>query len=136
MQYYNLEKDIDVFCVTATSYPEGVLAAHQKLHGYVSYNQKRNYFGISAPDKTGTIIYRSAAEELEAGEFSKHKLEPFVIKKGKYIYIDIKDFMKDIPSIQIAFDTLLSNPEIDPKGCCVEWYLSESLVRCMVRLKN
>ncbi|MBI3519007.1 MAG: transcriptional regulator [Bacteroidetes bacterium] len=136
MEYLNLEKDITVFYVTASSYPEGVLAAHQQMHGYVTYNEKRNYFGISAPDKTGTIIYKSAAAELEKGEFSKHHLEQFVIKKGTYIFIDIIDFMKDIPAIGKAFEILLSNSNIDSQGCCVEWYLSQSSVRCMVRLKD
>lgn len=136
MEYFNLENDITVYYVTASSYPDGVLAAHQQMHGYVAYNEKRNYFGISAHDKTGTIIYKSAAEELEKSEFSKHNLEQFVIKKGTYIFTDIIDFMKDIPAIGKAFDILLSNPNIDPKGCCVEWYLSQSKVRCMVRLKD
>ena len=136
MQYFKLEKDITVFYVTASSYPNGVLEAHQQMHGYVTYNEKRNSFGISAPDKTGTIIYKSAAEELEKGEFSKHDLPQFVIKKGNYIFIDIVDFMKDIPAIGKAFEVLLSNPDIDPNGCCVEWYLTQSNVRCMVRLKN
>ncbi|MES2514052.1 MAG: transcriptional regulator [Bacteroidota bacterium] len=136
MQFYSLEKDISVFCVTASSFPEGVLAAHQKLHSYVSFNENRNYFGISAPDKTGTIVYKSAAEEMEPSELSKHNLEPFVIKKGSYSYIDIRDFEKNIPAIKKAFDELITNPDIDPQGCCVEWYLKSNLVRCMIRLKD
>lgn len=134
--YYTLEKDLHVFCITATSFPNGVLAAHQQLHAYVDYDVKRNYFGISAPDKTSTIIYKSAAEELNKGELSKHHLEEFIIKQGKYIYIDIKDFMKDVNSIGKAFNELISNPDIDPKGCCVEWYLTQNEVRCMVRLND
>ena len=134
--YYTLEKDLHVFYVTATSFPNGVLAAHQQLHAYVDYDVKRNYFGISAPDKTGTIIYKSAAEELNKGELSKHQLEQFIIKQGNYIYIDIKDFMKDVNSIGKAFHALISNPDIDPQGCCVEWYLTQNNVRCMVRLNN
>lgn len=132
--YYTLEKDLRVFCITAISFPNGVLAAHQQLHAYVNYDIKRKYFGLSAPDKTGTIIYKSAAEELNKGELSKHQLEEFIIKQGNYIYIDIKDFMKDVFCISKAFDELISNPAIDPQGCCVEWYLNQNDVRCMVRL--
>jgi hypothetical protein len=73
---------------------------------------------------------------MVSGEFSKHHLEQFVIKKGKYIFRDIKDFTKDIPAIKKAFDELIAIPEIDPQGCCVEWYLSADLVRCMVKLKG
>lgn len=134
--YYTLEKDIQVYCITATSFPNGVLAAHQQLHSYIDYHAGRKYFGISAPDKTGTIIYKAAAEELTKGELSKHKLEEFIIKQGKYIYIDIKDYMKDVTSIGKAFQTLTSNPLIDPQGCCVEWYITQQEVRCMVRLND
>lgn len=136
MANYVLEKDIQVFYVTASSFPNGVLAAHQQLHAYVEYDANRNYFGISAPDKTGTIIYKAAAEELKKNELSKHQLQEFIIKKGNYIYIDIKDFMKDVFSMSKAFDELISNPAIDPQGCCVEWYLTQNDVRCMIRLKD
>lgn len=136
MANYVLEKDIRVFYVMASSFPHGVLAAHQQLHAYVDYNTNRKYFGISAPDKTGTIIYKAAAEELNKGELSKHQLQEFIIKKGNYMYIDIKDFMKDVNSLSKAFDELISNPAIDPQGCCVEWYLTQNDVRCMVRLKD
>jgi hypothetical protein len=32
--------------------------------------------------------------------------------------------MKDISGIRETFDKLLSHPDIDPDGYCVEWYLS------------
>jgi hypothetical protein len=48
MANYVLEKDIHVFYVTASSFPNGVLAAHQQLHAYVDYDANRKYFGISA----------------------------------------------------------------------------------------
>jgi hypothetical protein len=44
--------------------------------------------------------------------------------------------MKDVFSMGKAFDELISHPAIDPQGCCVEWYLTQNDVRCMVRLKN
>jgi hypothetical protein len=31
---------------------------------------------------------------------------------------------------------LLTQPNIDPNGYCLEWYLNGKDVRCMVRLKN
>ncbi|MDX2174199.1 MAG: transcriptional regulator [Bacteroidota bacterium] len=136
MQNFYLDKEIIVFFITAKSFPDGVLEAHEKMHSYVSYNDCRKCFGISAPDKSGKIIYKSAAEELDKGEFSKHNLDTFIIKKGNYIFINIKNFMKDISSIGKAFQTLLSHPTIDPTGCCVEWYMGREDVRCMVRLKD
>lgn len=44
--------------------------------------------------------------------------------------------MDDIPAIGKAFKELLAIPGIDPEGACVEWYLSNKDVQCMVRLKQ
>lgn len=134
MKIFTQEKDIKVYCLTAQSFPEGVLEAHQKLHGLVPYNKERKYFGISRPEN-GKIVYRSAAEELTKGELSKHGLEEFVIPKGKYRSVTIKNFMQNIPAIGEAFEELISQPDIDPNGYCIEWYLSEEEVMCMVKLK-
>ncbi|WP_018341505.1 hypothetical protein [Cytophaga aurantiaca] len=134
MENYFLEKDIVVFYLVANAFPDGVLAAHQKLHKLIPYSDKRKYFGISNPDNTGTIIYRAAAEELTDGEAIKLKLETLVLKKGTYTSIVIENYQKEISDIGKAFDTLLLNKNIDPHGYCVEWYLNDTDVRCMVRL--
>lgn len=134
MDNYFLENDITTFYITATSFPEGVLAAHQKLHALIPYSDKRKYFGISNPDKTGTITYRAAAEELTIDEAAKLNLEIFVLKKGNYTCIVIENYQKEISDIGKAFDILLANPNVDPDGACVEWYLNDTDVQCMVRL--
>jgi hypothetical protein len=134
METYQLDRDIEVFRLKASSFPDGVLAAHQTLHAKVPYSDKRNYFGISRPEN-GAIAYWAAAEELEKGELEKYGYEPFVIRKGTYISIIIKDFMKDIQSIGKAFETLTNQSGIDPQGYCIEWYMGQKEVRCMVRLK-
>ncbi|MGG9971819.1 hypothetical protein ACQ33O_08520 [Ferruginibacter sp. SUN002] len=136
MTIFNLETDIEVYCITAKSFPDGVLEAHQALHALIPYTTDRKYFGISYPEKPGSIIYKAAANELISGELSKHDLEKFIVKKGKYNCILINDFMQNIPAIGTAFQKLISQPDIDPNGCCVEWYLSDKDVRCMVRLSS
>jgi len=42
--------------------------------------------------------------------------------------------MKDIDSIGAAFNKLIQLSDIDPQGYCIEWYLSDKDVRCMVRV--
>jgi hypothetical protein len=132
MENYLLNNDINVICVTADSFPDGILPAFEKLHQLVSAN--RRSYGISRPGKNGTIIYKAGAEELVEGEAEKLHLEKFVLKKGNYISIDITDFMKNIPAIGQAFEQLLVDTRIDPEGACVEWYFNEKDVKCMVRI--
>ena len=134
METFPLDHDIHVFCVPARSFPEGVQQAHQTLHGLVPFSPDRKYFGLSWMGADGQIEYKAAAEEREPGELSQHGLEEFTIRKGTYQAITVHDFMRDIPAIGNAFQLLLRHPNLDQKGACVEWYLSDQDCRCMVRL--
>ncbi len=137
MEKYHLPDDITAMYITASSFPDGVLAAHQKLHSLVPMadSPERKYFGISFPID-GTIVYKAAAEELTQGEAKQLGLETYLMKKGEYISIDIHDYMKNLSAIGNAFHELLENPRIDPNGACVEWYISNEDVKCMVRLAD
>jgi hypothetical protein len=135
MENFILDNDIKAFCITAKSFPDGVLEAHQALHALVPFTTDRKYFGVSRLEK-GVIVYKSVAEEKSPGEGDKLGCEPFSIQAGKYIYITIKDFRKDISTIWEAFEQLLSHPNMDPEGYCLEWYLGQNDVRCMIRLKS
>jgi hypothetical protein len=134
METITIDKDIHVFYKTAKSFPDGVLAAHQTLHALVPFTTDRRYFGISRPEQGGDIVYKAAAEELTEGEGKSLNCDTMTLKKGSYISLVLHDYMKDIPSIGQAFTQLISEPGIDPEGYCVEWYISQTDMRCMVRL--
>ena len=96
----------------------------------------RKFFGISYLESPSKIIYKAAVEESYPGEGEQLGCETFIIKKGQYISDYIKDFMSDIPKIGHTFQELLADQRIDPNGCCVEEYVNDKDVRCMVRLKD
>lgn len=134
METLFLENDIIVHYVEASSFPDGVLEAHQQLHKLVTHNAQRKYFGISWMGQNEEIVYKAAAEESQPGEFSQHLLPTFTIKQGSYIFIDIHDYMQNVEGIGEAFQTLLQEKNIDPQGACVEWYLEDDTTcRCMIR---
>ena len=133
MENITITTDVQVYCVAADSFPEGVLKAHQTLHALVTFSEKRKYFGLSRMEN-GRIIYKAAAEELSPGELAKHGLESITLPAGEYKCIIVNDFMKNIQAISEAFNQLTSLPNIDPNGFCVEWYISNEDVRCMVRV--
>jgi hypothetical protein len=135
MENYLLEKDITVFYIQASSFPEGVMAAHQQLHAALVRTADRRFFGISRPEGKTGIVYKAAAEELNPGEGNRLGYETMLLPKGNYLSLVIKDFRKDIPSIGSAFTEMLHQPGIDPNGFCLEWYLNDCDVQCMVRLK-
>jgi hypothetical protein len=61
-------------------------------------------------------------------------VEPFIIQKGNYISILIKDFRNNLSQIENAFKILTSEKCIDPYGYCIEYYFNSEDVRCMIKV--
>jgi hypothetical protein len=131
---FSIDRDIKVVCVTASSFPEGVQAAHQKLHAALPISKSRNFYGISYSDKSGNIVYKAAAEEMHPGEAAKLGLDTFVIRKGKYISQLLSNWRQDEMEVGKTFKKLLSDPRIDKNGYCLEIYLNKTDMRCLVPL--
>ena len=135
MEQITLNKDIVLLYVTASSFPDGIMAAHQQLHSMIPFSAERKYYGISFPED-GKIIYKAAAEEMYPGEAAEKGLETFTVKKGEYASILVRNYMHDKAAIGETFQKLLKHPQLDPKGFCLEWYVSKEDVQCMVPLKQ
>lgn len=133
MEKYTLDKDLYLICVRATSFPDGIQAAFQKLEQTDPSIPTRTRYGISHGNKTG-IIYWAAVEEAFKGEGYTFGLEQYTIKKGVYATEMLRNIQGKEEQIGRAFDTLLSNPKLDRLGECIEWYKGENEVLCMVRL--
>lgn len=135
MKPYFLDSDINVLCVTASLFPEGIIAAFEKLSSLTQSPQPRRIFGISYGDGGKNITYKAAAEEISTDEAARLGCERFTIKKGEYISEYIEDFMKNIPAIGLAFQEMCRNKRIDSNGYCIEMYLNNNKdVLCMVKL--
>ena len=132
MDSFILGDDIRVVCVTADSFPEGIEDAHLELNAKLTPNEKRRFFGISRPDETGRIIYKAAADEMFIGEAESLGLETFLIRRGAYMSFYIKNHRDEPGSIARAFELLLGQHEADPNGYCLEWYIGENDVKCLV----
>jgi len=129
------DKEIAVCYVAASSFPDGVLAAFQTLHGKLDRKDERQHFGISHGLPDGGIHYLAAASELNAGEAEALGLGRFTIQKGAYRGLTIQDYMKDLGEIGRTFHQLLQTPDLDPEGYCLEIYAGKD-VQCLIKLKN
>jgi hypothetical protein len=135
MEPYFLNTDINVLCVTASSFPDGIMAAFNKLNSLVQLPESRRVFGISYGDGDKDIIYKAAVEENSIDEAARFGCERFTIKKGEYISEHIEDFMKNIPAMGQAFQEMCRDKRIDNNGYCIEMYLNNNKdVLCMVKL--
>jgi hypothetical protein len=135
MENLEIKADIPTVCLAAPSFPDGVMMAFDKLLSLLPAPNTRRLFGISRPDRNGTIMYKAAAEESVAGEAGQLGLESFTIPRGQYSCVYISNFMDNIPQIGATFRQLLSDPGIDPGGFCLEMYIGDKDVRCLVKLK-
>lgn len=133
MEPYIIEHDIQVMCINASSFPDGVLAAHQQLHALMSDKSSRQFYGISWPEH-GQIHYKAAAEIRFPDEAATYGLETFTIPKGMYSSKFLPRFMDNLAIIGDTFDQLLTNPDLDPNGFCLEMYLGMTDMRAMVKL--
>lgn len=134
MELYSLPNDITTVCVTASPFPTGIGEAFQKLEKLIETRDGRTFYGISRPEGGGSIIYRAAVNELIEGEASTLNGESFVIKAGTYLSETVLDWKQDEITIGSTFQVLLQDPRIDHNGACVEIYLNDVDVICMVRL--
>jgi hypothetical protein len=136
IENFVLNSDVKVLCVTAKSFPNGIVEAFQTLENLDPSICERPFYGISFQNREGKIIYKAAVAEEFEGEGSRYGCETFVIGRGEYQTITIYDFMENIDVIPKAFQKLLEDPRLDLNFPCVEWYKSSKEVMCMVRINQ
>lgn len=135
MDSFTFQEDVKTYCVTASSFPEGIQEAHDRLHQLLPSNERRNFYGVSWPAHDGTIIYKAAAEIMDSdNDHLLPDLDIFTIKNGPYNSLYIPNYRNNLESIKQAFDLLLQQHEVDPNGYCLEWYINENDVKCLVPL--
>ena len=134
MEQIRIENDIPVYRIKASSFPAGIKAAHEKVHTLFPHDKARKYYGISQGAGGGQIVYWAAVSKLPGEPDQKEVAESFVIRKGKYISIYIKNWMLKETSVAEAFHQLLQYEGIDMNGYCLEEYPNATDIRCSVPL--
>jgi hypothetical protein len=136
METISIDTDISVICIRTESFPGGITKAKQELKHRVPHFSKRRYFGILREEETDGVEYKAGVEEKFQGEACKLNCENFMIRSGHYVGLTIKDYTMDIQIISSLFRKLIALPGIDPEGYCIQWYVNDKDVRCMVRLDS
>ena len=132
----NIEFWINVFYIEAIDFPTGITESYQKLWEITGFKFDRRFFGISYMWEDSKIRYLASAEELTEWEWEILWADwTFYIKPWNYRYIDLADYRNDIALIKKTFDTLLKEPDIDSNWYCLEMFLNENDLRCLVLLK-
>lgn len=134
MEVFKLEKDINVFCVQAKSFPHEIGKAFGVLINSLPTIEGRTFFGISYQDKNRGMIYNAAVLESYEGEGEHYGFNTYIIKKGEYFSQMLKDWKKDETSIGQTFKKM-SELRTDTVFPCIEWYQGDDVL-CMVRIDH
>ena len=133
--YIDLKDRFEIWVKKAKSFPEGVLEAHQYLHGLISRSENRKYYGKSKGNSNEGTDYW-AGISIENGDNFK-ELEKETILEGRYYCKNLTGYMKNPSIIGEAFQEMLKHPELDhATGYCLEDYVSDEEVICMVKLRT
>ena len=136
MELIHIENDVKLFCVTSESFPDGILRAFEALENKLPTKEGRVFYGISQPDIKGSIVYKAAVAESFDNEGRAAGCEPFILEKGTYVSETITGFMSDPGRIGLTFQKLLKDPRRSDTYPCIEWYINETDVVCMIQLKD
>lgn len=136
MEIVELTESVEVFYVEADSFPQGVKAAHEKLHAILGDTGGRKFYGISFLGVDKSIIYRAATRLEIPEEANIFGLSKFTILKGFYFSTMVPNWRTSEKSIADVFRELLRHPDLDPQGYCLEIYPNLEDIQCLVKLED
>jgi hypothetical protein len=135
METYQLKSDLQVFGVKVNSFPSGVGEAFDRLVNMVPDGFSRSYFGISYMEN-GQVVYKATAEQKEEDEAERYNCEKATIEKGKYFISVLKDWRTKTDCIKDIFMEMMEEPGVHLGKPCIEWYLNDNEMWCMMKVKE
>lgn len=133
MDSFTFQEDLPVICITATGGRDGGADAMATLRNRLPENERRQFFGIFWPGRDGGT-YKAAASTFDSDGDALEGLGHFTIRNGPYNGFYIKDYKSQPGTVAKAFDLLRGEHEVDPDGYCLEWFVNDEDVKCMVPL--
>ena len=116
-------------------FPAGVGEAFEALVKMISEGFNRSFFGISRITEKGQVIYIAAAEESFEGEAKKYNCDRYVIEKGEYLMVLVRDWRKKTGCIKDVFHEMMQDNRFDNTKPCIEWYKNDDEMLCMIKVK-
>jgi predicted transcriptional regulator YdeE len=133
MEIYHLQKDISVFGKQVETFPMGVKKAFDDLISAVPDVLQRLHYGLSHMTPDGKIIYIAASAEKQEGEAEKLHYSRYVIEKGEYLSVTLKNWMSKTDCIKNIFHEMMQDSRADLTKQVVEWYQTEEEMICLVK---
>ncbi|MGG6231209.1 hypothetical protein [Tenacibaculum sp. SDUM215027] len=135
MKEINLESDLNLICVRAKSFPQGIEDSFKTLERKVPTRKGRECYGIYEENENG-ITYRAGMLKKTDDEDAKYGLENYIVKKGKYLGVTINNWKSNIPKIGQTFDKMVEDERVEKNSPSIEVYKGLNDVICMVKMKS
>jgi len=136
MERIVLDHDIRLMTVRADSFPDGIQNAFGELQRRLPAGDRRMPYGVSKPEKDGTIVYRAGVASEGSNEAGAGTFETVVLRKGTYAAETVADWPSKVHTLSEVFARLLKHPHLDPATPCIEMYRSRTELVCMVRVEE
>jgi hypothetical protein len=135
MEVFQLKEDIHAMGFQVKSFPDGIGDAFNTLLNKIDGGLNRAYYGISYMTPAHEILYNAAAEVLNPREPEQYDLQRYIISKGNYRAVALRDWRKNLHMIKEIF-TEINCDSLTAGSPCIEWYKDEEEMICMVKLNG
>lgn len=133
MKEIKIQTSHKVFGIQVRTFPERIKESFEALMNQIPNGSERSYYGISWMEN-GSVVYYAAAEQKHEGEGKQYNAREFVLEAGNYLYEEVDNWMSKLDSFKNIFDRMMSDPRIDKSAPAIEWYKSNEVMWCMIRL--
>jgi hypothetical protein len=135
MENYHIEHDLKLFGLHVKTFPLGIGETFDELINNLPEGPVRSYYGISYI-KGEKIVYLAMTAERFEGESNQYTYERFVVSRGNYKSIVVKDWSKKTDKMKDLFHEILKDECPVETRPCVEWYKDDVEMMCMVRTED
>lgn len=131
MKIYKQTEDLPVMGIEVADFPNGIKEGFDSL--MKTFGKERAYYGISWLDEGDKVRYYAMAEEAFPGERKRYNYELLIIEKGEYHAETVHNWLSKTDCIKDVFHSLMPNNKPDKNHPCIEWYISDEEMVCMVK---
>jgi len=132
MNSITFQNDLHVCGLEVISFPEGISETFDTLVQAVPGGFTRSFFGVSFM-RDQKMVYVACFEKKPSEVISALPLTNLTIEKGTYLAEPIKDWRSKTRTLNQVFRKMLAHEQADHTKPCVEWYLNEYEMMCLVK---
>ncbi|QNF33979.1 DinB family protein [Adhaeribacter swui] len=134
MEIYKLDQNLTLYGFPVETFPNHIEAAFDKLISMLPVDPSRPYYGISQCTPAG-MVYVAAAPLQPQDNPEPYGLNKYLMEQGDYLAIRVSEWRTKTHTIKSIFENLVADPRCDTNKPCVEIYLNDDEMLCLVKTK-